>query len=182
MPVLAEIRAAWIDFYDVHYPRVVRFVMHNGACLQDAQDAAEEAFTESWSLMASHPDRWLGVSGKETWIRVVALRRYHRPPGPRIRPQLAAGAVIPDLPDPGPGPAELTAQAQTILQALRSLNELERSVMAFYLDDFPTTAIAEALNLTEQKVRDVKKKARAALKTTLAGTMSPEGGSNDEPR
>ncbi len=91
MPVLAEIRAAWIDFYDTHYGRIVRFVMHNGACLQDAQDAVQEAFTESWALMDSHPDQWLAVTSKQAWIRVVALRRYHRPPGPRIRPQVAEG-------------------------------------------------------------------------------------------
>ena len=76
MPVLAEIRAAWIDFYATHYGRVVRFVMHNGACLQDAQDAVQEAFTESWALMDSHPDQWLAVASKQAWIRVVALRRY----------------------------------------------------------------------------------------------------------
>ena len=53
--------------------------MLNGACLQDAQDAVQEAFTASWTLMDSDPDRWLAVSGKEAWIRVVALRRYRRP-------------------------------------------------------------------------------------------------------
>jgi len=173
MPVLAEIRAAWIDFYDTHYHRVLRFVMHNGAYLQDAQDAVQEAFTESWALMDSHPDQWLAVASKQAWIRVVAMRRYHRPPGPRLRPQVAEGAAIPDLPHPGPGPGELTAQTQMVLQALRGLDEQSRAVMAFHLDDFPTAAIADALEITEQKVRDVKKRARAALKTTLAGHMSP---------
>jgi RNA polymerase sigma factor (sigma-70 family) len=60
-----------------------------------------------------------------------------------------------------------------VLQTLRGLDEDERVVMAFYLDDFPTAEIASALNLTEQKVRDIKKKARAALKIALAGHMSP---------
>jgi RNA polymerase sigma factor (sigma-70 family) len=173
MPGLAEIRAAWIGFYDAHYHRVVRFVMHNDASLQDAHDAAQEAFTESWAPMVSHPDRWLAVTSKEAWIRMVALRRYRRPPGPRIRPRLAEGAGIPDLPHPGLEPGELTIQAQMVLQALRGLAEQQRSVMAFYLDDFSTTAIADALNLTDEEVRDVKKRARAALKIALDGTMSP---------
>jgi RNA polymerase sigma factor (sigma-70 family) len=171
IPVLAEIRSAWIDFYDAHYHRVVRFVMHNGACLQEAQDAVQEAFAESWELIASDPCRWLAIASKEGWIRSVALRRYRRPSGPRIRPLLADGAAIPNLPHPGAGPDDLTAQTQMILQALRSLDEQARAVMAFYLDDFTTTEIAEALDLTEQKVRDIKKKARAALKTWLAGYM-----------
>jgi DNA-directed RNA polymerase specialized sigma24 family protein len=148
--------------------------MLNGAYLEDARDAAQEAFTESWALMDSQPDRWVAVTSKEAWIRVVALRRYRRPLGPRIRPQLAEEVVIPDLPDPAPGPCELTAEAQT----LRSLDEQARAVMAFYLDDFPTGAIADALHITEQRVRDVKKKARAALKIALAGYADPlEGGS-----
>ena len=164
---LMEIRAAWIDFYDIHYHRMVRFVMHNGAGRQDAQDAVQEAFAQSWSLVESHPDQWLAVTSKEAWIRKVALRRYRRPPGPRIQPQLAEGADVPDLPYPGPGPGELTAQTQMVLQALRALDKEAREVMAFHLDDFTTPAIAAALNLTEQRVRDVKKKARAALKIAL---------------
>lgn len=181
-PVQAENRAGWIDFYDANYHRVVRFVMHDGACLQSAQDAAQEAFTESWALMESHPDRWLAISSKEAWIRVVAVRRYRRPPGPRIRPKLAGEGVIPDLPDPALGPCELATQTQIVLRALRGLDEQARAVMAFYLDDFPTPAIAAALDLTEQRVRDVKKKARAALRFALAGQMPPEGGSRDESR
>jgi RNA polymerase sigma factor (sigma-70 family) len=174
-PALADIRAEWIDFYDANYHRVVRFIMHAGACLQSAQDAAQEAFTESWALIESNPQQWLTISSKEAWIRVVALRRYRRPPGPRIRPTLAEGAAIPDLPDSAPGPCELTAQTQMVLQALCSLDEQARAVMAFHLDDFPGPAIADALNLTEQRVRDVKKKARVALRIALAAQMPPEG-------
>jgi RNA polymerase sigma factor (sigma-70 family) len=170
--ILFEIRAAWIEFYDIHYQRVVRFVMHNGACLEEAQDAAQEAFTESWAMMESHPDQWLAIGGKESWIRTVALRRYRRPPGSRIRPHLVSGADLPERPDRAPGPDEIAAQSQTVLRALRTLDVQARTVMAFYLDDFPTAAIADTLGLTEQKVRDVKKKARAALKSALAGHKS----------
>ena len=164
---LTEIRAAWIDFYDTHYHRMVRFVMHDGACRQDAQDAVHEAFTESWNLMYIHPDQWQAVTSKEAWVRKVALRRYHRPPGRRIRPQLAEDPVTPDLPHSGLEPGELTAQTQMVLQALRTLDEESRAVMAFHLDDFTTKEIAAALELTEQRVRDVMKKARAALRTAL---------------
>lgn len=54
-----------------------------------------------------------------------------------------------------------------VLQALRTLDEESRAVMAFHLDDFTTKEIAAALELTEQRVRDVMKKARAALRTAL---------------
>ena len=172
---LVQMRAAWVDFYDAHYDRVVRFVMQNGACLDDARDAAQEAFVESWTLLSSDPPRWVAITNKMAWIRVVALRRYRRPPGPRMRPRLARDAEIPDLPSLGPDPGELTVQTQMVLQALRNLDEEARAVMAFDLDDFPTADIAAALEITEQRVRDVKKKARAALKSALAGLVASEG-------
>lgn len=176
---LEALRAAWIDFYDAHYHRVIRFVMHNGARLLDAQDAAQEAFTESWALLEQEPEQWLAITHMAGWIRVVALRRYLRPPGPRIRPMLGEGTDIPDLPDSGPGPGRLTVLTQTVLQALRSLDEQTRTVAVFYLDDFSTEEIAHAMDLPEQRVRDVKKKARTALKSALAG-RTPRG--RREPR
>jgi RNA polymerase sigma factor (sigma-70 family) len=173
---LVDMRAGWIEFYDAHYHRVVRFVMQDGACLDDARDAAQEAFAESWTLLSSDPARWAAITNKMAWIRVVALRKYRRPPGPRTRPRLARDAEIPDLPYLGPDPDELTVQTQIVLQALRNLDEEARAVMAFDLDDFPTADIAAALEITEQRVRDVKKKARAALKLALAGLVVSEGG------
>lgn len=174
-PDPSEIRADWIAFYDAHFLRVVRLVMHCGGSLQDAQDAAQEAFTESLAMVTADATCWAAVAGKEGWIRTVALRRHQRPPGPRIRPLLAHGAAIPDQPHSDPGPDELSEQAQTVLQVLRSLPEEEQAVMAFSLDDFPTAEIAAALGMTQQKVRDLRKKARATLKATLGRHLPPEG-------
>jgi RNA polymerase sigma factor (sigma-70 family) len=172
---LEEIRADWISFFDAHFRRVVRLVMHVGASLQDAQDAAQEAFTESCVVMNADPARWAAVTSKEAWIRVVALRKYKRPPGPRIRLQMTDGAAIPDIPDSDPDPAELTVQTQMVLQALRGLNAESRAVMAFFLDGFSGPEIAAALGITDQKVRDVKKRARAALKAVLAAQLTSGG-------
>jgi RNA polymerase sigma factor (sigma-70 family) len=169
-----QMRAEWIAFYDTHYQRVVRFVMYNGASQADAQDAAQEAFVESWALMSSDPGRWQMITGKAAWIRTVALRRYRRPPGLRQRP-LTTGDEIPDLAAPGPGHEELTVQAQLVLRALRALDEEARAVMAFDLDGISTADIALALDVTQQRVRDVKKKARTALTQELASDMTPGG-------
>ena len=145
------------SFYDAHYHRVVRFLMHNGASQADAQDAAQEAFIESWALMSSDLSRWQAITGKAAWIRTVALRRYRRPPGPRRRP-LIAEDEIPDLPAPGPGHEELTVQAQLVLRALRALDEEAREVMAFDLDGIPTADIADALGITHSGSGTSRKK------------------------
>jgi DNA-directed RNA polymerase specialized sigma24 family protein len=85
------------------------------------------------------------------------------------------GGEVPDLPAQDPGHDELTAQAQAVLQALRALDEEARTVMAFDLDGILTSDTAAALNVTEQRVRDIKKRARAALKRYLAASAIPEG-------
>jgi RNA polymerase sigma factor (sigma-70 family) len=172
---LLQMRAEWIGFYDTHYYRVVRFMMHVGASPADAQDAAQEAFTESWKLMCCDTAAWQAIDGKAAWIRTLALRRYARPPGSRRRPLTAIDGAIPDQPASGPDHAELTAQALTVLQALRSLDREARAVMAFSLDGFTTADTADALKITPQRVRDVKKKARVALKRGLAATATADG-------
>jgi RNA polymerase sigma-70 factor (ECF subfamily) len=169
---LVQVRADWIDFYDTHYHRVVRFVMLNGATRAEAEDAAQEAFIASWDLLTKDPDRWQAITGKEAWIRTVALRRHQRPPGPHRRPLMAADE-LPDLPADSPGHDELTVQAQLVLSALRALDEEARAVMAFDMDGIPAAEAAAALGITQQRVRDVRKKARAALKKLLAGTTAP---------
>src|SRR5690348_8144746 len=85
---LGAMRADWIAFYDTEYHLVVRFVMRNGASLEDARDATEEAFLDSWALMTQQPASWSQIRDRRSWIRTVALRKRLRPPGARRRPLL----------------------------------------------------------------------------------------------
>jgi RNA polymerase sigma factor (sigma-70 family) len=168
-------RTAWVDFYDHEYQPVVRFVVRLGAGLEDARDAAGEAFTESLVLVNHEPEKWAQIEDKRSWVRSVARRKYKRPPGKRIQPLVDKYADIPDLPDPGLEPGELTAQTQAVLQELRKLDEETRTVMAYYMDRFPAAVAANELGITEQRVRDLTKKARATLKRNLSGMRTLEG-------
>lgn len=171
----AAARAEWIRFYDDHFYRVVRFLMLSGASRPDAEDAAHDAFTDSYNLAVGSPDRWQAITCKAAWIRTVAQRRHRRPPGPRQRP-LTTRDEIPDLPAPAPGPEDLTIQAQLVLRALQALDEEARAVIAFGIDGIPAADIARELGITQQRVRDVRKKARAVLKRQLGGNTTPGGG------
>jgi hypothetical protein len=67
---MEAMRSQWIAFYDVGWALVIRFVMKAGpASLEDARDAAQEAFVESWREMATWPDERRGRTG------VVPARR-----------------------------------------------------------------------------------------------------------
>jgi RNA polymerase sigma factor (sigma-70 family) len=175
VPDSLAMRAAWIDFYDAHYHRVVRLLMRDGGRLEDASDAAAEAFLESWKLMNGQPEVWSQVQNKPSWIFAVAWRKYKRPPGARRRPLIADHTEIPDFADPALEPGELTAQTQGVLHALQGLDDEARAVMAFRIDHIPVSIIADTLGITEQRVRDVTKKARATLKRTLDIPGTPKG-------
>lgn len=174
---MGAMRAAWIDFYDAEYPLVIRFVMKTGpAHLDDARDAAQDAFLDSWTLMTTQPDYWSTIN-QRGWIRTMALRRYRRPPGPRRRVPVELvedGAVILDRPAPGADSGEVTAQAHTVLHALAGLDPGMREVMALLTDGFTTRAIAEQLDMTGQKVQDLARTARARLRRDLAAATTTE--------
>lgn len=176
---LMKVRAEWIDFYDAQFHRVVRFVMRTGASQDAARDAAQEAFLESWKLLDRNPGGWQEILHKEAWIRKVALLRYGRPPGRRRRPLIADGE-IPDRSGPGPGHDELTVQAQSVLDALRTLDQESRSVIAYDMDGIPADVIAREMGISSQRVRDIRKKARAALKRWLASERESREGSHEK--
>ena len=56
-----------------------------------------------------------------------------------------------------------------MLRALQALDEEARAVIAFDMDGIPAADIAAALRITTQRVRDIRKTARTALKKELAG-------------
>jgi RNA polymerase sigma factor (sigma-70 family) len=167
--------AEWICFYDDNYHPVVRFLMHNGASQSDAEDAAHDAFIVSYEMATNSPDRWHAVTCKAGWIRAVALRKCRRPPGPRRRP-LVTGDEVPELPTLDPGPEDLAVQTQLVLKALLALDEEARAVIAFDIDGIPAADIARQLEITPQRVRDVRKKARTILKHQLGRNQAFGGG------
>ena len=104
---LVAMRADWIAFYDAEYHMVVRFLMRNGADLEDARDATEEAFLDSWTLMTNQPSRWAEIRDRRSWIRVVALRKRQRPRGPAAAHCWPTTPRSPTWRPPAPSPANL---------------------------------------------------------------------------
>jgi DNA-directed RNA polymerase specialized sigma24 family protein len=154
--------APFIEFYDREYHLVVRFVMNCGASLAAAEDAAQEAFLDAWRLM-SVPGKWAIIDDPRGWIRVVALRKYWRPPGCRKEPQAILQPVTPDTGDAGVSQVDLSVGALVVIDALRGLEPELRAVMAFDLDGFTAAESGGYLGLTDQQVRDRRKKARKIL-------------------
>ncbi|WP_165488449.1 RNA polymerase sigma factor [Actinomadura formosensis] len=177
---VAPMRAQLLELHDAHHARVVAFLLSNGASLHDAQDAAQEAFMQAWRA-ANQPGAWAQIKNPAAWIYGVALRRYRYP-----SPALGRPPIVPVPPDQlptdtrtaSPDPADLVAATHDTLTALAALDDDTRAVIAFQMSGFSAVETAAALDIDDQRVRNLRKKARSQLRVWLASTS--EGGSEDD--
>ncbi|MEU6555358.1 sigma-70 family RNA polymerase sigma factor [Streptomyces sp. NPDC046915] len=164
---MVRVRGEFLDFVEDTHPRILRLLMMKGVSRHEAEDAAQEAFLQAWREVLA--GRWASIGNHTGWIRRVVWNVHHRPPGQkRDQPLIAYGTGLPDLSDPSEDHADLTEQTLTVLKVLADLPEPQRSVMALTLDGAPDTEIAKLLGVTAQKVRDLRKQGRAALRRALA--------------
>lgn len=163
---IAEMHGEFVSFYDREHPLLVRFLINAGASLPTAEDAMQEAFTDAFELVRS--GSWERVKNPAGWIRVVGLRKYYRQRG-----RAGRELPVPDFtvaPAPDPCPADLAGEAWAVLAALHSLPADERLALAFQIDGFSCRETADYLRITEQKTRDLRKKARRNLVSQLNET------------
>jgi RNA polymerase sigma factor (sigma-70 family) len=171
-PSAAE-REDFINFLDGEYALVLRFVMRCGAGLQGAQDAAQEAFLAAWIELGR--GRWAEIANQRGWIRRVALYQCLRLQGRSKKRQALPVADFADMPQPGPDHADLTEGTIFVNEALSVLDPELRAVMAFDMDGFTAGESGRLLGLTDQQIRDRRKKARRILAKHLAGVNALEG-------
>jgi RNA polymerase sigma-70 factor (ECF subfamily) len=147
-------------FYTQEMAAVTVFLMHQGATAYEAADAAHEAMAK---LL---PDLWRTLDHPRTWLRVSAQRCYWRQSSTRAAPT----DPVPDRPG-GTCPLATVVVSefqQTVLDALRRLPPTMRTVMAWDIDGFTYTEIAEALSMTPAAVRQNISRARRRLITLLS--------------
>jgi len=164
----------FIEFYDREYHLVVRFIMNCGAGLAAAEDAAQDAFLDAWKVMSA-AGKWAAVDDPRGWIRTVALNKYRRPPGSRNPPLTFSRPVTADAEEAQVSQADLSVSTLHVINVLRSLEPELQAVMAFDLDGFTAAESGRYLGLTDQQVRDRRKKARKILARKL-GVIDSEGG------
>ncbi|WP_158715026.1 RNA polymerase sigma factor [Kitasatospora phosalacinea] len=168
-------RGEFLALLDEAHPRLVRLLMLRGVNRQDAEDAVQEAVLQAWHQVLA--GRWETIGNQFGWLRRVTWNVHMRPPGrKRVQPLTVPVAEPPETPSPAPDHADLTAQTLTVLNALAALPEPQRAVLALTLDEATESEIADLLKVTTQKVRDLRKQGRTALRRELARDLTAKEG------
>ncbi|MGW6460868.1 RNA polymerase sigma factor [Streptomyces sp. NPDC055078] len=148
------------SLHQAEYPGLVRFLLLSGASWNEAQDAAQDAFTQM-----CRPDT--RVTYPKAWLRTVAWRSWLRQ---QVRPEDPC-AEVPDVRSPHwqtpAHAAELGTEERTVIEHLLRLPAKQRAALAWNLDGFTAQESAEAMGITPEAVRQNLARARSALKALL---------------
>ncbi|MER6912584.1 sigma-70 family RNA polymerase sigma factor [Streptomyces sp. NPDC000594] len=155
------------ELHEAEYPGLVRFLLLNGASWAEAQDAAQDAFTQMCrpGVRVSHPKSWLRTVAWRSWLRQQVRHEepYDRlPETPTAHWQTPAYAV------------ELGTEERRVVELLLRLPAKQRSALAWNLDGFTTQESARAMGISPEAVRQNLSRARATLKEWL-GLAEPQG-------
>ncbi|WP_404199738.1 RNA polymerase sigma factor [Streptomyces tauricus] len=147
--------------HDEQYPALVRFLLVQGASWTEAQDAAQDAFTQMCApgVTITYPRAWLRKVAWRSWVsqKVKIEETFADLPEPQLslRWQTPAHA------------AELGEQERQVISLLQQLPARQRAAMAWHMDGFTTEESARAMGTTQAAVRQNLTRARAALKQGL---------------
>jgi RNA polymerase sigma factor (sigma-70 family) len=147
------------EFYRQVVPSLVAFLIWQGARLPEAADVAQETMIQAYRY-------WSTIEHPQAWVRRVASRILARRIATVEEPVERIGEWTALL----PAPTNITAweQRHEVLRALRHLPPRQRQVMAWTLDGYKPSEIAQELRITPETVRSNLKKARRALAAYLA--------------
>ncbi|MDQ0983234.1 sigma-70 family RNA polymerase sigma factor [Streptomyces sp. V2I9] len=145
--------AEFAAFYREELRPLVGFLINQGARVRDAADIAQESMTDAYRC-------WGDITYPKAWVHKAASRAL-------IRKVADVEELVEDVPEPTsllPRPdaiAEWEARHDALF-ILRDLPPRQRQVMAWTLNGFTPTDIAEHLGLSAEAVRANLKKARRA--------------------
>lgn len=142
------------DFYRTTIRRLVSFLLSLGASLSTASEVAQESMIKAYL-------RWDEIQKPQAWVYKVASRELVRKIAD-IREELVEQVPEPTSLLPRPDAFEEWEVQQEMLRMLMDLPQRQRQILAWTLNGYAPTEIAEQLRLTPDSVRASLMKARRA--------------------
>lgn len=153
-----EEHAAFAGLYRDQASAIVAFLLISGAGTEEAWDATQIAFEKAW-------ENWHKLRTPRAWLRTTAWRAYLRT-SPNTDDR-RTDEPVPDRPDTDMLPedvvllAESTAHARALLARLPLLQRLH---LAWHMDGFSYTEIAQQTGKKEPAVRQNVSRALRTLR------------------
>lgn len=149
------LRDGFEDFYRDHLKELIRFLIFWGA-QAEAEDAAQEALKDAfrnWESIHSDP---------KTWVRAAATRIVlrHRQKTKRLQDRLRLNSRLHER-------VSYSASTLHVLEMLDTLPKEQREVMAWIIDGYEPSEIAEMTGQKPATVRSHARYAREKLKVLL---------------
>lgn len=154
--------AAFSAFYRQFVPNLVAFLVWQGARLPNAADLAQLAMIKAYK-------HWSEIQHPEAWTRRVASRELARHIASVEEDPAAEIAEHSSLLQPLTNVAAWE-QRQEVLRLLELLPPRQRQVMAWTLDGYSPSEIADQLQITAEAVRSSLMKGRRTLAKSLGMT------------
>lgn len=146
---------AYSDFYRGFSPRLLAFLIYQGAQAADAAEIVQDTMTKAWQS-------WSTIQHPEAWTRRVASRALVR----RIASvEEDSVATVPEQSALLVSRADMDAweQKHDLLRVLALLPPRQRQIMAWTLEGYTPAEIGRELQLTAEVVRSNLKKARRSM-------------------
>ncbi|GLY80528.1 RNA polymerase sigma factor [Actinoallomurus iriomotensis] len=151
------------DYFRYDFPRLTGFMVRLGASVQEAEDVAQQAMLDLFR-------HWADVSAPEAYARIAAKRIYLRSRNNVKREREAIQVNWTQHANH----LSFTGDVEYVMGLLTSLPTEQREVMAWTIDGYEPSEIAELTGRTASTVRSHLRHARKKLGQAIAQR-------NDEP-
>lgn len=159
--------ASFGKLYDIHLPKIYRFVFLKVGRKQDAEDISQQVFVSAWQNMSTYEFKGFPFSSWLYRIAGNAVIDYYR----TAKPAISIDQVPEEFFSENSGEetkVDTAISIRLIRTALTKLEHDQQSVILMkFVEDFSNKEIAEALGKTEGAVRVIQHRALKQLKAYL---------------
>jgi RNA polymerase sigma-70 factor (ECF subfamily) len=175
--VIARIRAGEVDLFELLMRRYNQLVYRIARAVLRDDGKAEELAQEAWVRAFAHLDQFSGNARFSTWLSRIALYEGWASARRDLRFESIGGEESSDMNErSSPEAATLDSEVRSFLEAaVDALPPDYRVVFTLReIEELSTRETAEALQLTEQTVKNRLHRARSLLRRELTERAGPE--------